>query len=90
MAGDAINLCGITMQDMKQTIPEPSDLPFAQDGEIVTFALADFDAYRKLQDTRAVRKTVSIPAWMDEMAAERKISLSRVLQDALSVQLGAK
>ena len=37
-----------------------------------------------LRDNRAVKRTVSIPQWMDEKAIESKLSLSRVLQEALS------
>jgi len=33
------------------------------------------------------RRTVSIPKWMDEQVAASGLSLSRVLQDALSARL---
>ncbi|MDR1156915.1 MAG: type II toxin-antitoxin system HicB family antitoxin [Oscillospiraceae bacterium] len=36
------------------------------------------------KDKRAVKRTVSIPKWMDERVATSGLSLSRVLQDALS------
>ncbi len=88
MARDAINLWGVGAQDMGLEIPEPSGLPAAQPGEIVTLVDVDFDAYRKILDTRAVRKTVSIPAWMDEKASEMGISLSKALQEALKEQIG--
>lgn len=35
----------------------------------------------------AVRRTVSIPQWMDEAASEKGMSLSKVLQDALQNRL---
>lgn len=41
-----------------------------------------------LKDDRAVRRTVSIPQWMDDMVSEAGLSLSRVLQDALRDRLG--
>ena len=44
----------------------------------------------ELKDSRAVRRTVSIPKWMDIRAAEARLSLSRVLQDALSERLEKK
>lgn len=37
-----------------------------------------------VRDARAVKRTVSIPRWMDERVSESGLSLSRVLQDALS------
>ena len=38
-------------------------------------------------DTKAVRKTVSIPKWMDDEASHRNLSLSKILQDALITEL---
>jgi len=40
-----------------------------------------------LRDTRAIRRTVSIPRWMDDQAVAAGLSLSRVLQDALKARL---
>ena len=37
----------------------------------------------EVKDGRAVRRTVSIPAWMDDKVTEFGLSLSRILQDAL-------
>ena len=42
----------------------------------------------EVKDNRAVKRTVSLPRWMDEKAAESGLSLSRVLQDAISARLG--
>ena len=36
----------------------------------------------------SVKKTLSIPAWLDKAASEQHINFSRVLQDALKQQLG--
>lgn len=36
-----------------------------------------------VKDGRAVKRTVSLPQWMDQRASELGLSLSRVLQDAL-------
>lgn len=88
MARDAISLCGITMQDMGNVVPEPGEMPAAGPDQVVTLVVVDFDAYRRANETRAVRKTVSIPAWMDDRASEQGLSLSRVLQEALSAKLG--
>ena len=40
-----------------------------------------------IKDDRAVRRNVSIPKWMDDKASEIGLSLSRVLQDALTQRL---
>ena len=36
------------------------------------------------KEDRAIKRTVSIPKWMDDRVVESGLSLSRVLQDALS------
>ncbi|MDR1916529.1 MAG: type II toxin-antitoxin system HicB family antitoxin [Synergistaceae bacterium] len=41
----------------------------------------------EIKDGRAVRRTVSIPKWMDERVSEAGLSLSRILQDALIARL---
>lgn len=43
----------------------------------------DTFAYRAATDTRAVRKNVSLPAWMAALAEKRGINCSQVLQDGL-------
>ena len=52
-------------------------------GEFVNLIRAD------VKDNRAVRRTVSIPKWMDDKVSETGLSLSRVLQDALKERLSA-
>ena len=46
-------------------------------------------AYRALTDTRAVRKNVSLPAWMADLAEKRGINCSQVLQEGLSARFHA-
>ena len=41
----------------------------------------------EVKDTKAVKRTVSIPKWMDDKVAQSGLSLSRVLQDALNEKL---
>ena len=43
--------------------------------------------YVEIKEERAVKRTVSIPKWMDEKAIESGLSLSHVLQDALNERL---
>lgn len=38
-------------------------------------------------DTKAVRKNVSLPAWLAKMADDKHINCSQVLQDALRVKM---
>lgn len=88
MARDAISLWGICEQDAGREIPQAENLsPAHAENEIVTLVDVDFAAYRKACDNRAVRKNVTIPAWLNAAAEAEHINFSGVLQDALKAQL---
>jgi hypothetical protein len=46
-------------------------------------------AYRKKYNNRAVKKTLSIPEWLNEAASKAGINFSQTLQDALKEKLDA-
>ena len=68
------------LNDKKMGIPAASAFENvdAGDGEFVNFIRVE------AKGGRAVKRTVSIPQWMDEEAIRSGISLSRVLQEALT------
>ena len=87
---DALNLCLVGLEDegIKPNPATPqSAIPHAP-GDTLTIIQADTLKYRSATtDTRAVRKNVSLPAWMVALADKRGINCSKVLQDALSAAL---
>lgn len=88
MARDAIGLWGICEQDAKRKIPAPSaEPPKHEPNELCTWVDIDFDAYRRAQDNRAVRKNVTIPSWLNELAEQNHVNFSQVLQDGLKANL---
>lgn len=91
MARDAIGLWGITEQDEGRTIPAPSGLaPQHEDNEVVTLVDIDFDAYRRAQDMRTIRKNVTIPSYLNDMAERAGVNFSQVLQEGLKQRLGVQ
>ena len=91
MAEDAIGLWGITAQDMGNDIPAVSDkLPVCAEGEIAAFAVVDFDAYRRANDMRTVRKNVTLPSYLNEKATKAGLNFSQILQDGLKQRLGVQ
>jgi len=85
MAGDAIGVKGITMEDLGQELPAGS-VPGAitvPEGQILTYVVVDFASYRMLVDSKAVRKNVSIPSGLNVKAEEAGVNFSKVLQEAL-------
>mgnify|MGYP000762717635 FL=1 len=43
--------------------------------------------YQKKHNSRAVKKTLSIPEWLNEEAIARGVNFSQVLQEALMLKL---
>ena len=70
------------MEEEGQALPAASPIGRVtlKDGEFCNLIRAE------TKDTRAVRRNISIPRWMDDQVQKRGISLSRVVQDALSSQ----
>lgn len=55
---------------------------------VCSLVLADTDAWRRAHATKAVKKTLTIPQWLNNAAEVRGVNFSQVLQDALRAQLG--
>lgn len=81
----------VVAEDEGLTIPPASpQTSLAHDpGTIFSVIQVDTLAYRAQTDTRAVRKNVSLPAWMAELADKRGINCSQVLQEGLTARLNA-
>lgn len=88
MARDAIGLWGICRQDDHKPIPAPTTLtPHCGKDDLVTLVDVDFDAYRRANDMRAVRKNVTLPSWLCDLAEKSGVNFSQVLQDGLRAKL---
>ena len=90
MAEDVLNLTLWDMEEDKKEIPKPSNPKEfkCDDNSFVSLVTADTLEYRKKYDKEAVRKNLSIPKWLNNLALERNINFSNVLQNALMRELG--
>lgn len=89
MAVDALYLTLTDREAVDESFPSPSpfDKVFADDAFTV---LVEFDMleYKKKTASQAVKKTLSIPSWLNEAAIAKGINFSAVLQEALKERLG--
>lgn len=53
----------------------------------VNMVSVDVEAYAKKHFEKSVKKTLTIPAWLNEKALEQNINFSQVLQEALLAKL---
>ena len=91
MAQDVLPLMLCEMEDNHEPIPKPSNIRSLQlkDNEFTSYILADTSAYRAKYNSKAVKKTVSIPAWLNEAATQKGINFSQTLQEALKEKIEA-
>ena len=81
MDGDDIPVAS-TMQDISlQKVAKELDADTK--GAFVNLVSVDVDEYAKAHFEKSVRKTLTIPAWLNTAAQERKINFSQTLQEAL-------
>ncbi|MBQ9607458.1 MAG: type II toxin-antitoxin system HicB family antitoxin [Lachnospiraceae bacterium] len=90
MANDALSLMLVEMEDKGREIPVASginDLKMNKD-EFATLISVDTTVYRHTLNNMAVKKTLSIPQYLNQAAIAAGINFSQVLQDALKEKLG--
>ena len=87
MATDAAS--GWVLDEMEEgnPLPIPSNIkdicPDSPDGFVNLLAL-DMDSYAEKYGNKAVRKNLTIPAWLNTFAEANHVNFSQVLQDALT------
>ena len=85
MAQDAMSGWIYAAEKRAMSLPEPSEIGAVAcaDGETVTYVIADIESYRRAVDSRAVKKTLTIPAWLNDKAEAAHVNYSGILRDAL-------
>ena len=76
-----------------EPIPETSAVDAVQQdypGGMISLVEVSLIALRTKLDTRAVKKTLTIPYYLNQMAEQRKINFSQVLQSALKEYMGIR
>ena len=89
MAEDVLALVLYGYEADGKVIPEPSsisDLDLSA-GEFANYIPCDTMEYRKRFNNKAVKKTLTIPEWLNEAAQENNVNFSLVLQEALKEKL---
>lgn len=89
MARDALALVLYGYEKAGRIIPEPSKLNeiSINENEFVNYVVCDTMVYRKMHNNKAVKKTLTLPEWMNEEATAIGINFSQVLQEALMQKL---
>lgn len=85
MAQDALCLMLYDMEESGKKIPAPSDIKSVKCGadDIVTMIYCDTLEYRIYFDNKAVKKTLTVPSWLNTMAERKGANFSAILQNGL-------
>lgn len=89
MAWDALGLAVVSRIENRESLP-PATEPYATTAVSATFCIIvpfDLIAYQKKHNSKAIKKTLSIPEWLNEAATDMNVNFSQVLQDALIQKL---
>lgn len=91
MAVDALGLCITDRMNSKEVLPSPSSPEnlTIDDGFLMVIEF-DLLSYKKRTNSKAVKKTLTIPEWLNEEATALGVNFSQVLQEALIAKIEAK
>lgn len=87
MAQDAMGL----YLDNLTNFPKPTlDISkiILQENQFVSFVSINMDEYRKKFNNKSIKKTLTIPEWLNYLSEKNNINFSQVLQEALKERLG--
>ena len=86
-AEEALGAYLAVKMEYREEVPKASDISdiVTEGNDMKTYVKVDVNKYHK--DTKAVKKMLSIPAWLAKEAESRNYSLSKILQEALMEKL---
>lgn len=89
MAKECLGLCLDVRKENNEEMPEISDPSTINCTNGIFVMMIEYDSieYNKRYNKKAIRKNVTIPAWLNELAEEKNVNFSNVLQNALMKKL---
>lgn len=89
MARDAVSMWLCDAEDNNESVPAATDIfkIQCQKKEFINLVAVDTNEYRNLNDSRAIKKTLTIPNWLNTKAEKAGVNFSQVLQEALKERL---
>jgi len=87
MAEDAASGWVLGELEAGNTVPEASPIGSVrpdEEGGFVSLLTLDMDAYAEKYGSKAVRKNLTIPAWLNTFAEKQSLNFSQILTQALT------
>lgn len=92
MAEDVLALVLYGYEKDEREIPAPSNISdiSLESNQFVNYIKADTLEYRKMYNNKSIKKTLTIPEWLNEEAMSIGVNFSQVLQEALIQKVNTK
>ncbi len=87
-AKEALEGYCITLLEKKHTLPIMSDIKTIKTDESSFVSLVETELTTNFAKRKSVKKTLTVPAWLNDMATEKGVNFSAVLQEGLVKSLG--
>ncbi len=90
MARDALELHLYGMEEDNDDIPSPSkpERITVNSDSFITLVEAYMPLIRDEMANKAIKKTLTIPKWLNDLGENKKVNFSQVLQNALKEKVG--
>ena len=89
MAQDVLCLTLYDLEQDKKPIPKPSkpsDIKMTGE-QFMSLVVVDTETYRRFYENKSIKKTLTIPIWLNEQAERANVNFSQLLQKALKDEL---
>ena len=89
MAHDFLVGAMIMLEDEGLEIPKVSDISdlLLENGAFASFVSVDTAEHRRKTEAKAIKKTLTVPSWLNARAEDANINFSQILQKALKEEL---
>lgn len=89
-ARDVLELCIYDMEQDGKEIPTASAIEdiILSDGEFISWISVWMAPVRDKLENKSVKKTLTIPKWLNDLGMEQELNFSQILQSAIKEKLG--
>jgi hypothetical protein len=86
---NASKALGLLLEDMSEYPQPTTDVSKIklEKNQFISFLSIDLNVYREKFSNKTIKKTLSLPAWLNTMALENNINFSETLKEALFLKL---
>lgn len=76
---------GLFLEDLEEYPKCTTDIKNIklEENQLISFVTINLEEHKKKYETKSIKKTLSIPAWLNTIAEKENVNFSQILQKAL-------